>query len=78
MPPLTHAVYEDDPVPKPVACPHCRHSPINEAAPSRLAKAMVDILLKGRPEAERSATEIQQARDIYVSTMGTLKVGLKR
>ncbi|ORX40778.1 hypothetical protein BD324DRAFT_612077 [Kockovaella imperatae] len=73
LPPMTAPAFPGDPLPKPPSCPHCRHAPITEARPSRLANAMVHILLKCKPEAARPERELQQAREIYTASMGALK-----
>jgi hypothetical protein len=63
-----------DPVPEPIACPHCRHAPIQTATPSRVAKSMVTFLLGRMPSVSRPPNELRQAKDIYTSNHGVLKV----
>ncbi|BEI88771.1 uncharacterized protein CcaverHIS019_0201330 [Cutaneotrichosporon cavernicola] len=54
-----------DPVPDPIACPQCRHSPIQIATPSRMAKTMASVLLQAYPGAARPPNEIVQAEALY-------------
>ncbi|KLT40974.1 hypothetical protein CC85DRAFT_313014 [Cutaneotrichosporon oleaginosum] len=59
------ALLPGDPVPNPIACPQCRHAPIQTATPSRMAKTMSDLLLQVHPGVARPANEIVQARALY-------------
>lgn len=61
-------------MPEPVACPQCRHAPVQTATPSRVAKTMVKFLLERYPAAARPPNELKQAEEIYTAARGTLKV----
>jgi hypothetical protein len=75
IPPYPASLGPDDPVIKPLSCPHCRHTPITSASPSRVARAMVDVLIQQRPAAARSTGEIAQANGVYApKSKGHLKV----
>lgn len=74
MPKYPLSLLPGDPVPEPVSCPHCRHTPIQTATPCRLAKTMVGILLASRPDVARPPNEHRQAESLYKSTTGVIKV----
>ncbi|KAK4684932.1 hypothetical protein P7C73_g5228, partial [Tremellales sp. Uapishka_1] len=77
LPPYPDTLLPGDPVPHPISCPHCRHSPIKQANSSRLARTMVQVLLKQRPQAERSANEVKEAKSVYSGAGGgVIKVGV--
>lgn len=76
MPKYPPSLLPGDPVPEPVSCPHCRHSPIQSATPCRLAKTMVGILLASRPDVARPPNEHRQAEALYKSTTGVIKVSI--
>jgi hypothetical protein len=52
-------------VPEPIACPQCRHAPIQAATPNRMAKVMADVLLQAYPGAARPPNEVVQAEALY-------------
>ncbi|GMK56233.1 hypothetical protein CspeluHIS016_0300730 [Cutaneotrichosporon spelunceum] len=54
-----------DTVPDPIACPQCRHAPIQTATPSRIAKTMAEVLLQVYPDAARPPNEVVQAEALY-------------
>ncbi|KAL7422979.1 hypothetical protein Q5752_002277 [Cryptotrichosporon argae] len=70
IPPYPASLHPGDPDPKPVACPHCRYSPIKTAIPSRIAKTMVSVLLSIHSGAARTPGEVRQAEDVYNPAVG--------